>query len=1201
MRHGHGSAGEAEPSILVFDEAHNIDDVCIEALSVRLNRTRLDQSSGNLTRLSNEVERVKREDASRLQDEYRRLVQGLQQAGQIDAGIAERLQSPQLPEDLVNEAIPGNIRRAEHFLALLRRIVNFLKRYIHVDRAQCEGPLSIIQKLEDDTEVDSKSLKFCHERLRSLLNTLRTANLDELTPIVKVADFVTMLGTYAQGFTVIVDPYPEAEGIYDPMLLLSCLDASLAMRPLLKRYQSIVLTSGTISPLEMYPKILGMTNVVATESFSIQMERKSLCPLIVTHGPDQVPVTSRFSLREDPAVVHNYGVFLEQLVQTIPDGMVCFFTSYRYMEQVIEKWYETGVISRVLQHKLVFIETKDVVATTYALSLYRQACDSGQGAVFLSVARGKVSEGIDFDRHYGRCVVLFGVPFQYTLSRELRARLEFLREHYQIKEAEFLNFDAMRQASQCLGRVIRSKKDYGVMIFADQRYARQDKRSKIPDWIRTFIEPGHFVMATDMAVNAARSFLLQMSQPYVEITGAGASVLTLEALQDLQAREAEAALSARAPCADSGGGPAAAEAPGAKRPRQVTRASAALGREAERKYFRSVASGDGGGQVIVFWLQPGYWDALGSSRATFALLEQSWRPRADWMTSLAKLEKAPPPWPRTDLSDHLMLLFAMRPRTRAKKQARIIPDYIFKHPGFAKQYERLRQAPSFDIYPDAIKWQRTKQLMRHAAATPRDVLMSEPSAASFATPGTSNSVVQLVNDNAFYEQARDTFGKCLASLGPFNKLGSPLWKVMSLQGRLKVAMDATALSVDRVLEPFVLDMCSGTEAPRGLDSSEFAFLPKSDLPNDSVEVLLGPGATKPMTLKSADSKLTTSAVNHRMQSAAQEDCHGSPHGVVKSRRFGENRLRLDAAALYASASPTALEDKPIRIFTASWFRMVAGRSGASLGIRSLWKAPCEDAQALLDEELVADVKSVSWQMVPQWAAFCRGGLLQALGGPGMSPAVRWNTAQTKWWKRTLTLAGEPCGPTEAACLAYHKILNMPSSSFALRELFWLRGGMVQRLAATAYADLDGCNGLFETELYDEMERRSEDNVLVVSLAGGAHGHCTALPCSRAGRLTTLGPATSRVTDSDTRHAAQPRGRRPRAVERADAARGEGTSPEVAPSSSPLVFLGYIGSTCHIYTCEQELSERPWRILQKSVRFLAGAHRRAGATRENMVV
>lgn len=526
-------AAQSEPSIVVFDEAHNIDDVCIDSLSVKLNRQRLDQSNGNITRLCNEVERVKKEDAARLQEEYRRLVQGLQAAGQVDAQLAERLQSPVLPEDLVNEAIPGNIRRAEHFLALLKRIVTFLRRYLLVERAQCEGPLSVAQRIEEDVEVDSKSLKFCHERLRSLLNTLRVSNLEEFTPITKVADFVTLLGTYAQGFTVIADPYPEAEGLYDPELILRCLDSSLAMRPLLKRYQSVVLTSGTMSPLEMYPKILGMTNVVVTESFSITMDRRCLCPLIVTHGPDQVPVTSRFGLREDPSVVRNYGSFLEELVQVVPDGMVCFFTSYRYMELIIEKWYETGVIARVLQHKLVFIETKDVVATTYALNLYRQACDSGRGAVFLSVARGKVAEGIDFDRHYGRCVVLFGVPFQYTLSRELRARLEYLREHYQIRESEFLNFDAMRQASQCLGRVIRSKKDYGVMIFADQRYARQDKRSKIPDWIRSNIEPGHVVMSTDVAVSASRQFLLQMSQPHEPKTGLNASVLTKDTLREL--------------------------------------------------------------------------------------------------------------------------------------------------------------------------------------------------------------------------------------------------------------------------------------------------------------------------------------------------------------------------------------------------------------------------------------------------------------------------------------------------------------------------------------------------------------------------------------------------------------------------------------------------------------------------------------------
>ncbi len=52
-----------------------------------------------------------------------------------------------------------------------------------------------------------------------------------------------------------------------------------------------------------------------------------------------------------------------------------------------------------------------------------------------------------------------------------RARLEYLRETFQIRENDFLAFDAVRQAAQCVGRVIRSKADYGMMIFADKRCA----------------------------------------------------------------------------------------------------------------------------------------------------------------------------------------------------------------------------------------------------------------------------------------------------------------------------------------------------------------------------------------------------------------------------------------------------------------------------------------------------------------------------------------------------------------------------------------------------------------------------------------------------------------------------------------------------------------------------------------------------------
>lgn len=57
-------------------------------------------------------------------------------------------------------------------------------------------------------------------------------------------------------------------------------------------------------------------------------------------GNDQVEITSRFESREDPSVVRNYGTLLLELAAIVPDGIVVFFTSYVYMENVVAAWYE---------------------------------------------------------------------------------------------------------------------------------------------------------------------------------------------------------------------------------------------------------------------------------------------------------------------------------------------------------------------------------------------------------------------------------------------------------------------------------------------------------------------------------------------------------------------------------------------------------------------------------------------------------------------------------------------------------------------------------------------------------------------------------------------------------------------------------------------------------------------------------------------
>jgi len=56
------------------------------------------------------------------------------------------------------------------------------------------------------------------------------------------------------------------------------------------------------------------------------------------HHAGQVAVSSKFDLRNDPAVVRNYGQLLIELSGVVPDGIVCFFPSYYYLEQIVDSW-----------------------------------------------------------------------------------------------------------------------------------------------------------------------------------------------------------------------------------------------------------------------------------------------------------------------------------------------------------------------------------------------------------------------------------------------------------------------------------------------------------------------------------------------------------------------------------------------------------------------------------------------------------------------------------------------------------------------------------------------------------------------------------------------------------------------------------------------------------------------------------------------
>ncbi|KAF1939848.1 TFIIH basal transcription factor complex helicase-like protein subunit [Clathrospora elynae] len=520
--------------IVVFDEAHNIDNVCIESLSIDLTEDVLRKATKGVNNLDRKITEMKSSDAEKLQNEYAKLVEGLRAADEARNEEAF-MANPALPDDLLTEAVPGNIRRAEHFVAFLKRFIEYLKTRMKVLNVVADTPLEFLNHLKGLTFIERKPLRFCAERLTSLVRTLELTNIEDYQPLQEVATFATLVATYETGFLLIIEPFESATAtVPNPVLHLTCLDAAIAIKPVFERFYSVIVTSGTMSPLDMYPRMLNFTTVVQ-ESFTMTLTRKSFLPMIVDRGNDQNQVTSQFEHRNDLQVQRNFGNLLIEFCKLTPDGVVVFFPSYLYMESIISAWQGMEILDTVWKYKLILVETPDAQETALALETFRTACNNGRGAVLLCVARGKVSEGIDFDHHYGRTVLCMGVPYQYTESRILKARLEFLRETYRIKESDFLSFDAMRHAAQCLGRVIRGKDDYGIMVLADKRFNK--KQTQLPKWIQQGLDAKSTKLSIDQAVGAAKAFLKDMSAPWSRAEQEGHSSWSLEELQEHQRKK----------------------------------------------------------------------------------------------------------------------------------------------------------------------------------------------------------------------------------------------------------------------------------------------------------------------------------------------------------------------------------------------------------------------------------------------------------------------------------------------------------------------------------------------------------------------------------------------------------------------------------------------------------------------------------------
>lgn len=122
------------------------------------------------------------------------------------------------------------------------------------------------------------------------------------------------------------------------------------------------------------------------------------------------------------------------------------------------------------------------------MQAYNTCIKQNNGAIFMAVLRGKVSEGLDFADMYGRAVIIIGIPYGPKEDPKVVLKKECLDRNRTSENKlpsgdEWYRLEAVRATNQAIGRVIRHKNDYGAILLLDDQFSKHKIKKQISKWI----------------------------------------------------------------------------------------------------------------------------------------------------------------------------------------------------------------------------------------------------------------------------------------------------------------------------------------------------------------------------------------------------------------------------------------------------------------------------------------------------------------------------------------------------------------------------------------------------------------------------------------------------------------------------------------------------------------------------------------------
>ncbi|KAK4536964.1 hypothetical protein CDCA_CDCA10G2989 [Cyanidium caldarium] len=295
-------------------------------------------------------------------------------------------------------------------------------------------------------------------------------------------------------------PYSTTPGA---TLSFWCVFAGWTMREHFAGAHSVLLTSGTLAPLDTLAVEMGLSFSVRLENAHVVDPARQVCAAVVCRGPRGVRLNGAYANRQNLEYLTDLGAALVNVARVSPDGMLVFFPSYGMLHRVVEQWQTPPPAANVASDRMVrtlwerlhackpvLVEPRDATELGETLSTYQTLVQSGRGACLLAVCRGRLAEGLDFADQYGRTVVLIGLPFPSTTDPRVVLKRDLLERPPTSSATDAPSMSGptwyvqqcMRAANQAIGRAIRHAGDYGAILLLDERYLSH--RQQLPRWLR---------------------------------------------------------------------------------------------------------------------------------------------------------------------------------------------------------------------------------------------------------------------------------------------------------------------------------------------------------------------------------------------------------------------------------------------------------------------------------------------------------------------------------------------------------------------------------------------------------------------------------------------------------------------------------------------------------------------------------------------